>query len=565
MTERKPSLLDATCENFVYDLASLSPTLATRIGVEGHDHELQDFGPEYWDAVADRVREMVADIDALNDCTDDSDDEDDFDNVDHLTVAILRERLILELDLHHQGEFMRMLNNIDSPVQHIRDSFALMPRVSAEDIENVAARLARVPAALHGYRESLAEAAAQGNVATHRQINAVIDQCEALAEDDSFLEHLGVPADNTVVEDAKNAFAEMADWLSTELSAQAAYEDGVGRERYQLFSQYFLGSQIDLDEAYESALEDLREIVDKQRAIARNMFGSDCSVHAAFRRLNEDERYILRGADELHEWMAKTTDEAMAILERDLLTLPEGADTLAFAVDSGGTGGVYYTAPSDDFLRPGTMWWSIPEGREIFHTWQDKSHVFHEGAPGHHIQHVTALTQRHELNLWRRAVNWNAAHSEGWALYAEHIMDEAGAFEDPAMRLGLLASRRLRLARVAVDLGVHLRKKTPDKTGTWDAQYAKAFLRDNAAMHETGIAFELDRYMGWPGQAPSYTVGYRAWMQLRYDALAKGMSLREFHDRALRLGSMPMGLLSRELLSDGAATSPADILRPEAH
>ncbi|MDY5784982.1 MULTISPECIES: DUF885 domain-containing protein [unclassified Corynebacterium] len=546
--DRVPSLLDATCEDYVYDLAEISPTLATKIGVEGYDHELQDFGPEYWDRVADRLRDMVADIDALNDCTDESDDEDDFDNTDHLTAAILRERLTLELDLHHQGEFLRMLNNIDSPVQHIRDAFAMMPKVTPADLDNVESRLNQVRNSLHGYRESLAEAAAQGNVATHRQIDAVINQCEAFAEDESFLERLGFPPEHPAVVEAKDAFEEMADWLSTELSVQADHEDGVGRERYELFSQYFLGTKIDVDEAYDAVLHDLEETVEKQREIAHELFGSDCTVQAAYRRLNEDERYTLHGIDELREWVQETTGAAMDVFARDYFTLPDPVRTLAFDVDKGGSGGVYYTPPSDDFLRPGTIWWSVPEGRDTFHTWQETAHVFHEGVPGHHIQHATALTQRSELNLWRRAVNWNAAHSEGWALYAEHLMTEAGFFDDPALRLGLLSTRRLRLARVAVDLGVHLQKKTPDKSGPWDAQYAKSFLRDNAAMSESGIAFDLDRYMGWPGQAPAYTVGYRAWMQLRYNATAAGMDLREFHDRALRLGSMPMGLLAQELL-----------------
>ena len=93
---REPSLLDATCEDFVYDLAEISPTLATQIGIDGHDGELQDFSPDYWGRLADRMRDLVADVDALNDSTDASDDEDDFDDVDNLTAAILRDRMSAE-------------------------------------------------------------------------------------------------------------------------------------------------------------------------------------------------------------------------------------------------------------------------------------------------------------------------------------------------------------------------------------------------------------------------------------------------------------------------------------
>ncbi len=158
---RQPSLLDATCENFVYDMAEISPTQATELGLVGYDDQLQDFSPEYWDSIADRIRDLIADVDALNDGTDDSDDDDDFDDIDHVTAAILRDRLGLQLELHHQGEWLRLLNNIESPVQTIRDTFLLMPRDTPEQLDNIAARLSQVAHSLHGYRESLAEAASQ--------------------------------------------------------------------------------------------------------------------------------------------------------------------------------------------------------------------------------------------------------------------------------------------------------------------------------------------------------------------------------------------------------------------
>lgn len=548
---REPSLLDATCENFVYDMAELMPTLGTEIGLEGSDGELQDFSPEFWETVADRMRDVIQDVEALNDCTDESDDEDDFDDVDRLTATILHDRMSLELELHHRGEFLRRLNNIDSPVQTIRDSFELMPKVTAEDLDNIASRMSKVRAALRGYAESLAEAAASGHVASHRQIDSVVNQCEALADDDSQLEHLGLAADSKVVEEAKEAFAEFADWLSTELSPQATHEDGVGRDRYEVFSEFFLGRSIDLDEAYSWAKDELAATVSEQVELAHQLYGSDTNVLGAYRKLNEDPRYQLRGADALMEWMNSVNEQVLAEIDGKDLTVPDDLHKVECAVDRAGSGGIFYTAPSDDMLRPGIMWWSVPEGQEVFHTWQELTTVFHEGIPGHHLQIGTALTQRHDLNLWRRSMCWNAGHGEGWALYAEHLMGEHGYFEDPGFRMGLLDSRRLRLARVMVDIGVHLRKAVPDGTGVWDAQYAKAFLRDNSAMMEANLSFELDRYMGWPGQAPSYAIGYRDWLTLRDKALAQGMSLKRFHDKALRLGSMPMDMLAAEVLNHG--------------
>lgn len=540
--EREPSLLDATCEDFVYDLAELTPTMATQIGLEGHDGDLQDFSPEYWESVADRIRDIIADVDALNDSTDASDDEDDFDDVDNLTAALLRDRMAFQLEMHHRGEFLRRLNNIDSPVQTIRDSFALLPKVTEEDFDNIASRMAKIPAALAGYRESLAEAAASGDVASHRQIDAVISQCEDLADSGSLFERLGLPEDSQVVESAKDAFSYMADWLSTELSPQARHEDGVGRERYEFFSEFFLGRDIDLDEAYKWAKHELKETAEQQKRVAKQL--GEPTILAAYKKLNADERYTLNGTDALVEWMENTISDITHELQHEV-TVPEDLPELSCAIDLAGSGGIFYTAPSDDLLRPGTMWWSVPENQNVFHTWQELTTVLHEGVPGHHLQIGTALLERHNLNLWRRSCCWNAAHGEGWALYAESLIEH----DDLGFHMGYLDAKRLRLARVLVDIGVHLKKTTLDGTGTWDASYAKAFLRDNCAMSETHIMFELDRYMGWPGQAPSYAIGFRDWTRLREQALQQGMSAKQFHDKALALGSIPLDMLAHEVLN----------------
>lgn len=546
--QRSPSLLDASCEVFVHDLAALSPTEATAWGIPGFEGELQDFSPEHWESVAERAREMVADIDAFDDCTDDNDDEDDFDEVDHVTAAVLRDRLSLIADKHHRGEYLRLLNNIESPVQMIRDTFLLMPQGTAEEKDAIRSRLSKVANSLEGYRESLSESAAHGKVAPHRQIDEVISQCSDLSDSGSLLEGLGLDADSAEVLAAKEAFGLMADWLGEHLSPHAANEDAVGRERYELFSREFVGDTVDLDEAYVWGLQQLREITARQQQIATQLYGEGTPVKQAFRNLNNEQRYRIEGTDALQEWMQETADRVIRELDGTHFDIPEPVKTIEARIDPAGTGGIFYTPPSDDFSRPGRMWWSVPEGQKIFHTWQELSTVFHESVPGHHLQLGQTLAESDSLNLWRRVACWNSGHGEGWALYAESLMEELGYHEDPGTRMGLLDAQRLRAARVVLDIGVHLGKKTPEGTGIWDASYAKTFLRENTAMDEAVLAFELNRYLGWPGQAPSYALGQRLWLQLREDALAQGMNIRDFHRQALSYGSIPMSILREELL-----------------
>ncbi|MBC3186441.1 DUF885 domain-containing protein [Corynebacterium sp. zg-331] len=545
---REPSLLDAACEAFVNDMAALSPTDATHLGIDGYDGELQDFSPEYWSAVAERTREMVMDVVAFDEGTDECDDEDDFDAVDYVTAAALRNRLGVALDKHHHSEDLRLLNNIDSPVQTIRDVFLVMPTETPEQRDQVRSRLSKVPAALRGYRESLALAAGSGKAAALRQIDAVIGQCEALADSGSMLENLGVAPESAEVERAKEAFAEMADWLGENLVPAAAPCDAVGRERYELFSREFVGDEVDLDEAYCWGWERLCEIAAEQKAVARQLYGPDATVRQAMHQLNKDERYLITGTENLRAWMQETADGAIRELAGTHFDIPEALRRVDARIDPAGTGGIFYTPPSDDLSRPGRMWWSVPRGQETFHTWQELTTVFHEGVPGHHLQCGTALLQGEALNLWRRSACWISGHGEGWALYAEQLMADLGYEDDPGYRMGLLDAQRLRAARVVLDIGVHLGKKVPEGTGIWDASYAKTFLRDNTAMDEANLAFELDRYLGWPGQAPSYALGQRMWEGVRDEALAAGMSLRDFHSAALALGSIPMSVLRDEVV-----------------
>ncbi|HKM24299.1 MAG TPA: DUF885 domain-containing protein, partial [Corynebacterium sp.] len=423
----------------------------------------------------------------------------------------------------------------------------LMPTDTPEQIDALRSRLSKVPAALAGYRESLAEAASHGHVAPVRQVDEVYSQCQDLVESPSLLEEIGLPKDAPEVETAKQAFADMADWLSEQLATHAPKEDAVGRERYQRFSHLFVGDSVDLDEAYTWGLERLREIDAEQQAIARKLYDTD-DVRLAYRRLNDEPRYTLTGTDALLEWMQETADSAVASLHGTAFDIPEPVRTIEARIDPAGTGGIFYTPPSDDFARPGRMWWSVPAGQERFHTWQELTTVFHEGVPGHHLQIGQTLLERQNLNLWRRVACWNSGHGEGWALYAEQLMEELGHHEDPGTRMGLLDAQRLRAARVVLDIGVHLGKKVPEGTAVWDASYAKAFLRENTAMDEANLRFELNRYLGWPGQAPSYALGQRLWQQTRDDAVAQGMTVPEFHSRALALGSIPMSILREQLL-----------------
>jgi len=254
--------------------------------------------------------------------------------------------------------------------------------------------------------------------------------------------------------------------------------------------------------------------------------------------------------------MQATADEAIAALDGVHFDLPGPVRTIECRIAPTENGGIYYTGPADDFSRPGRMWWSVPPGVTEFNTWREKTTVYHEGVPGHHLQIAQAVYNRADLNSWRRLVCWTSGHGEGWALYAERLMQEFGFMDDLGDRLGLVDGQRMRATRVVLDIGVHLRKPAPERWGggIWNADKAWELLRSNVNMDEAFTRFELNRYLGWPGQAPSYKIGQRLWEQLRSEVAARqgaAFSLKDFHTRALNLSSLPLDVLRETLVGHG--------------
>ena len=543
--------LDAVAEAHVDALAAYDPLAATGIGLPGHDHELPDYSPEGIGHWADELRRTLRLIE----------ETPRTDAVDEVTAAAMMERLGLESESIEAGDHFAAVNNIDSPVQWLRDVFDLMPTESDDDWSNIASRMAGMPRAVSGYIETLREGIARGIVPARRAVTDVAAQAADLAGEKSRFRQLVSEAGREgtlgaelqrAAELARSAFGDLARFLTQDLVPVARETDAVGRERYQRASREFLGAQIDLDETYEWGVDSLARITAEQEAIAGEIAGSGATISEAIAVLNADPANQLHGTEALREWMQRTADEAIAALDGKYFTLDPRVRAIEGMIAPSATGGIYYTGPSADFSRPGRMWWSVPAGVTEFTTWQEKTTVHHEGVPGHHLQIGQAVAQAENLNRWRSLVCWVSGHGEGWALYAERLMDEFG-FLNLGERLGMLDGQRLRATRVVLDLGIHLGKPAFDRYGggIWDHDKCWQLLRDNVAMEENQLRFELHRYLGWAGQAPSYLIGQRIWEQIRDDASRRAgqeFDLRDFHDRALAVGSLPLDVL-REVLA----------------
>ena len=552
---RQPTAIDAIAEEYVHQLAALHPEINVYLGLPGDTAGYGDLSPEGRATDAALARATLVRLDAVA----------PVDAVDEVTQLDLSRELQLELDLDASGWAERDLNNIASPATSIREIFDLMATGSVEDWEAIAARMRNTPRAFAGYVASLSQGIANGRTPASRQIDAVLEQFAGYTPGEGFFHEFAagaragdaeLPASlKAELADAASvatqAHAEFADFLRTELAPAANPRDGVGREFYELMSRRFLGASIDIDETYAWGLEELARMTAEQEAIAHEILPG-ASVAEAIAFLDADESRKLHGTDALRAWMQETSDQAIAELGKTHFDIAEPIRALECMIAPTQTGGIYYTPPSDDFSRAGRMWWSVPEGVTEFDTWRELTTVYHEGVPGHHLQLAQAVYNRADLNLWRRGLAGTSGHAEGWALYAERLMEALGYLDDPADRLGMLDGQRMRAARVVLDIAVHTGKPRLDGTGEWDFDYAFEFMKSNVNMNEPFVRFEVNRYFGWPGQAPSYKIGQRIFEQIRDDARAKAgdaFDLKDFHMKVLNIGGVGLDTLRTAVLA----------------
>lgn len=548
--EREPTAVDRIAEEWVDTTVDLHPEQAVHLGRSGHEGLFSDYSTDGLAADEEAERALLRRLGAA----------DAVDESDAITKADLAREVGLSIESRAAGLPLRDVNNIESPVQSIRDVFDLETTETAEDWSRVARRLGNVRAALDGYAERLLAGVRQGVVPARRQVVLAAGQAREFAAPGGFFASIperverqgAVPpsllaAVTTAARAAGAAYDGLAEVLEQRVAPAASEQDAVGRERYALSSRHFLGATVDLDDTYEWGLAELERMAAEQAEVAREIVPGG-TVEDAIAALDRDPAQRLDGTAALQAWMQRLSDAAVEALGRTHFDIPEPVRTLECRIAPTHSGVIYYTPPADDFSRPGRMWWSVPEGVERFTTWRETTTVYHEGVPGHHLQIATALTNR-SLNTWRRNAG-TSGYWEGWALYAERLMAELGYLDAPADRLGMLDGQRMRAARVVIDIGLHLGKRGPDGE-VWTRDSALRLFRHHVHMDDAVLRFEVDRYAGWPGQAASYKVGQRIWEELRAESARRAgadFDTAAFHRRALLLGGMGLDTLRGALL-----------------
>lgn len=544
-------------DQIVEELARLAPDVATEVGIEGYDDSWTDLSPDGADQALATLKSLRARVEDLPEPST---------SQDRLAVGLAKVTLDEEADFFESGDHLRNLNSMASSLQSIREVWDHMGRETDEDWTNIVYRLERLPATLDGYRATLDEGTRKNMAVAERQVRAAVEQCRVSESGTSRLTRLLADYREAngdgglltrleeAVTEARQAFSEFGDYLAYTYATDAAERDAVGSERFVRAAYEFLGTTIDPIETYEWGWDEIATLRQEMAGVAALIDpGSD--IRAVHRLLQTDPDRTVPDAAALQTFVGARLDDALERLSGSHFDVPPEIRNVTVNIAPPGSSlGAYYVSPSEDFTRPGSVWWSLtPTGP--YPVFDEVSTAYHEGFPGHHLQVGVQFSQAEKLSRLHRMWVWKSGFGEGWALYAERVMNELGFFEKPDYVFGWLSAQMLRACRVVIDIGSHLELRIPEGQPfypgqDWSFELAVEMLESYAMLGRPYAESEITRYLGWPGQAISYKVGERTILDLRAEEQARrgtDFDQKAFHARLLEIGPVGLDLLRSEL------------------
>jgi len=440
--------------------------------------------------------------------------------------------------------------------------FQSVPKALLDSADAVAGYLQRLrglggyfDAVTHRYRQAHRD----GRISTQVGVRQAIEQLEGhLARDITADALVEVPLPGTVdaaaarrdiaglVEaEVRPAMRRLLACLQDELLPGARGDDRVGigfipggEEGYRAAVRRHTTTDLTPEQIHQIGLDHLAELEAEWAELGGRVLGT-ADVPAIFERLREDRALRFTSSDQI----VRTVTDALRRAEDargDWFPPYEIPDCIIEEIDpveAGNAPLAYYRPPAAGGLRPGAhcLLTNDPQQRFVY---EYEALAFHESTPGHHLQIASAQTLP-DLPAYRRFLDAEVCgYVEGWGLYCERLADEMGLYTSDLQRLGMLSFDALRACRLVVDTGMH--------HYGWSRSQAADFMWQHTATTRANVDNEIDRYIGWPGQALAYMIGRREIRRLR--ELAQGrlgarFDIRAFHGTVLGSGAVPLGVL----------------------
>jgi uncharacterized protein (DUF885 family) len=443
--------------------------------------------------------------------------------------------------------------------QHRHSMIERLPMATSADYEDWLARLRAMPEQLLQYQQLLQQGISENRVQAQIVMSRVPGQIENLLEGDAtdspfYKAFRNMPAALSPEEQARlrkeaeqvisaqinPAFASLLDFLQTDY-LPAARAPGIGslsggKQLYARLARHYTTTDLTPDEIHEIGLGEVARIRGEMHAVIKEVgFEGDIAAFNAF--LRTDPQFYYDSAEALlegYQAVSKRLDPGLVKLFGKLPRAPYGVRPIP-EEEAPDTTTAYYMRPAADGSRPGWYYVNLyqPEVRPKF---EMEVLSVHESVPGHHLQ-IALAQELTGLPEFRRNSGFTA-FIEGWGLYSERLGYDMGLYTDPYSRYGQLVYDMWRAVRLVVDTGMHY--------FGWSRQRAIDYFLDNAAKTEADIVNEIDRYIGWPGQALAYKIGQLKMLQLRQEAetaLGEAFDIRAFHDQLLGAGATPLDVL----------------------
>ena len=339
------------------------------------------------------------------------------------------------------------------------------------------------------------------------------------------------------------AFQRYRDVLRSEILPKSRPDDAVGLSHvpggaacYDSLIKVHTSLALPAEEIHRIGLEEVARVRAEMTALGQKLFGPG-DLKSVQQKLRSDPALYFRTREEVEQKAEQALRRAEAVMPRWFGHLPRTPCVVkrVEGYEEKDTTIAYYRQPTVDGARPGTYYINTyaPTTRPRY---EAEVLAFHESVPGHHTQIALAMEMT-GLPEFRKHLG-PTAFVEGWALYTERLTDEMGLYSADLDRMGKLSFDAWRASRLVVDTGLHVKG--------WSRQQAIAFMLDNTALAQNNIENEVDRYIGWPGQALAYKIGQREIFKLRHEAeaaLGARFDIRAFHDRVLANGAISLPVL----------------------
>ena len=464
---------------------------------------------------------------------------------------------------YEQGLFLMPINMRSGP-QHRHSMAERLPFDSEQDYRDWLTRLRTLPEQLAQYRDLLDEGLNRNRVQARIVMQRVPEQIERVVTDTpeespfykAFVDMpdsidpataaaLQEEAQSIIAETLNPAYRALGRYMRDTYLLAARDEPGIGsleggKAAYQHLAASFTTTQLTPEEIHQIGLDEVARIRGEMEAVIREV-GFDGDIQAFNDFLRSDPRFYYDSPEALlegYQASAKRLDPQLVKLFGKLPRMPYGVRPIPAEI-APDTTTAYYMRPAADGSRPGWYYVNLYQP-EVRPKYEMEVLSVHESVPGHHLQ-IALAQELGQLPEFRRSSSVTA-FIEGWGLYSERLGYDMGLYEDPYSRYGQLVYDMWRAVRLVVDTGMHY--------FGWSRERAIEFFKANAAKTEADIINEIDRYIGWPGQALAYKIGQLKMLELRgkaETALGEDFDIRAFHDHLLGAGAIPLDVLEARM------------------